>query len=76
MLYKRKLLCNGIERIRGYHKPVNCMECDVGSSVWCGGHDYLVAIYKSDGKLYIATRNILCTLLKRSLYYKKRTCIF
>ncbi len=73
MLYKRKILCNGIERIRNYHKPLDCAECDQfqNGDTWCGGFEKLVDVFQTDGCLYLATRGSLCTLLKQSLYYEE-----
>lgn len=69
MLYKRKILCNGIERIREQHKPLDCMGCNLFDGFSCNGEDALVNILKSDGHLYLATRFTICTILKRTLYY-------
>lgn len=71
MLYKKRLITWYVERVRYKHKPLDCVNCDLFQG-WCRDcEDQLVAVYNYNYHLSLAPRQVLCILLKRSLFYKE-----
>lgn len=68
MLYKRKIISKRIIRIRSKQKPLDCEKCDLRPDYCC---EAKVCVYRYSSKtfLYLTSRENLCILLKRSLYY-------